>query len=86
LFWGLNRVDKVGTTLERLWSFVEEFQAKKAGQEEVGGLDSKIKGRLWKHLLQYGEVILKAGDELLLSVDNGEVCTPESKLSGIEHF
>jgi hypothetical protein len=63
--------------LERLWGFVEEFQSK-AGQGELSGLDSKFKGRLWKHLLRHGEVILKAGDELLLSADNGEVCTSES--------
>jgi hypothetical protein len=45
---------------------VHEFQSKKAPRgDDLVQLDSKIKARLWKHLIRFKEVILKAGDRLL---------------------
>jgi hypothetical protein len=55
-----------GTTLERLWQFVRDFQTQKAPAENVpDGIDDQFKKRFWNYLLLHKEVILKAGDELL---------------------
>ena len=70
-------VDSSGTALERLWTFVQEFQSKKTlpsdttpSSEDSAGIDSKFKARLWKHLLRHTEIIFKAGDRLLTTADD----------------
>jgi hypothetical protein len=69
-----SQSDGVGTSLERLWTFVKEFQTNKTPQgENIPEIDSKFKGRLWKYLLRHQEVIVRAGDQLLQAA--GETTT-----------
>jgi hypothetical protein len=82
------RVDSSGTALERLWTFVQEFQSKKTppsdttpSSEHLAEIDSKFKARLWKHLLRHTEIILNAGDRLLTTADDKPDASRHSSVS-----
>lgn len=67
-------VDHSGTALERLWMFVQEFQSKKTRRgDELSKVNSRFKSKLWKYLLRHDGMILKAGDQLLLSASGNTV-------------